>query len=371
LLDHLGSSHEAYDELLLVSDEDEARAAFDSLSGASHPSAFLVAEYVHDLFTRFAQDRLTASDAPFCWAGLGGLGGEMRFASLDDGTRSDASYGAESEMRMWGRAFGGWGYIESSPAVAETDFNSGGIAMGLEKRLGDSVIGLGLGFAETEGEVGAAHRFNIETVQFQTYAGTEAGPFEFIAALGAGRNSVSSKRTITVGAASDIARASYDGWTIGVSGEAGYKLVHGEKWRVTPFVGVDYTRTGQEGFTELGSSLGNLTVEEDSVDALRAVAGIRIQSTEKGFMRTRLSPALRVAYAREFLAGDAFAAAFASNPTAGFIVEGAELGRDRLLVSLGAAYRLTRSAQLGIGYDGDLSKDDQAHSATARLKVDF
>lgn len=357
----------AFDHLLGLASDDAARAAFESLSGAGHPSAFLTMEYVHDLFARFAQDRLTASDAPMSLAGLG----EIRFAALDDGVRSDESFGEQSQLRMWGRAFGGFGFVEAAPSVAETDFKSGGIAMGLERSLEESVIGLGVGFAETKGDVGATHQFNIETVQFQAYGGTEVGPIEVLVTAGAGHNSIDSKRTITVGAASDIARAHYDGWTIGASGEASYKLVHGEKWRVSPFIGVDYTRVGQQGFTEMGSSLGNLTVEEGSVDALRAVAGIRIQSSDKGFMRTRLSPALRIAYAREFLAGDAFAAAFASNPTAGFHVEGAEFGKDRLMIGLGAAYRLSRNAQIGVGYDGDLSKDDQAHAATARLKVDF
>ena len=369
VLDDLGPSHEAYDELLLLTDPLDAARAFESLSGAGHPSAFLAMEYVHELFTRIAQDRLTSPDAPLCWTGLAG---EVRYAALDDGMRSDASSGETDEgLRMWGRAFGGYGFIEAVPSVAETDFKSGGIAMGLEKHAGDAVFGLGVGFAETEGDVGSAHDFNIETVQFQAYAGAEAGRFELLASLGAGRNSVNTERTITVGLVSDTARANYDGWTIGASGEAGFRLIDGGRWRVTPFAGVDYTHVGQEGFTEFGSALGNLTVDSDSTEALRAVGGVRIQSGKNGFLGTRLAPQLRVAYAREFLGGDAFAASFASNPTAGFVVDGAEFGKDRLMIGAGAGYRLSENAQFGVGYDGDFSKDDQSHALAARLRVDF
>jgi len=366
-LDALGPAADAYNELLALPNAAAAQAAFESLSGAGHGSGFLVWTYLHDLFTRFAFDRLTA---PAGFIGAAGLVEERVFAAADDGARTDASYAeSDSELRMWARAFGAYGAIEAVPSVAETDFQAGGLALGLERRMDGKTIGLGLGFSSADADVGL-HDFDIEAVQFQLYGGGDIGRIEFMGVAGADRYSVNSARTIVVGPASDVAHANFDGWILGAAAEAGYRLTDGA-WRAAPFVGLHYRRVGHEGFTESGSSLGNLAVEDNAIDALRASAGIRLQAGDHGMSQRRFYPALRVAYAREIFDAEDFVPAFASSPGTAFRIEGAQLGRDRLLVGFGAAVQLSPRAQVGLAYDGEISADDQEHSATARLRVDL
>lgn len=355
VLDTIGTGGDAFDELVNLSTAEQAQAAFDSLSGVGHASSALLAQYAHSLFARTT---LAGRFGP-----EGGRGPVM--VAQAEAPRTDASYGgADSDLRFWGRLFSAFGEIDGAPSVPATDFDLGGLSMGVEKSSDAWTVGFGFGYAQIGADVGL-QELDLETVQGQLYAGYTGERFYFTTVLGAGHHAIDSARTVVVGAASNTTFASYDGLTLGAAAEIGMSFTQGA-WSISPFAGLDFVHFRQSEFTETGAAFGNLTAPEFDSESLRAIVGLRLAMENEG-----LVPALRVAYARELLDESAFSAAFASAPGTAFVVDGAEFGDDRLLVGAGLSGRLSDRTSAALTYDGEFSSSDEAHAIAARLIVQW
>lgn len=336
-----------------------------TVTGAGYGATSLAGAYGVTLLTR---SLLSSSDED----NLGRLPGSSGCALyvFSDGAPSRRVEGAHDDgertvTRAWARGLGAKGSIDGhGAALPGTNYHLTGFATGVERAGGGLSIGAGIGMLNSKMKAGG-HLLDIETAHLMAYGGYESGPFSIGLALAAGRHAVDSSRAVLAG---DVARAAYHGWTYGAAIEAGYGFKSGEI-EMTPYVGLDYTRTTFAAFTEAGASFGNLAAPKRAGDVLRTTIGARF--TTENLIFGKLKPGVRAAYAREFLTDDEFSASFVGAPSSGFTVESAALGRDRALVGAGVAMRLGKSGTLSLSYDGEFSASDRVHGGAARVTFAF
>lgn len=356
-----GSSSGAYEALLSIQTEDEARLAFDTLSGASQASAPRLMEVSHRLFSGFGMDRMDGSG--------NGATGPLQYAQLNSNMMTDAALTRESGFRPWVGAFGGGGRIGSEAGRAATDFDTSALALGIDHKDGRRTVGVALGFGNTEATSGR-DRLDTESIGGEIYAGWSSNRIEAKGVASIASHDFESARTVIVGGAQDQAIAEYSGWTAGIGSEIGYRYAAGAA-DIMPFVAMDYLHSSREAYTETQSALGYLQAPEMNDDFLRVGAGAELRSN-KGLFGGMVWPLFRLQYAQDVLDGPSpLTQAFAAAPASAFTLPATRLDKERLIANAALFVDLGSNASLSIGYEGEYAENDQLHAARGTLRFAF
>ena len=84
----------------------------------------------------------------------------------------------------------------------------------------------------------------------------------------------------------------------------------------------------------------------------------------------KIAPVAEVAWVRETLDDDArLTAAFAGTTGATFRIKGPELDRGRARLSAGVTAQLTKTADLHVGYAGEIADSDAGHAFSAGFRM--
>ena len=92
--------------------------------------------------------------------------------------------------------------------------------------------------------------------------------------LGGGWNHYDSNRTLIIGGFTATPSGSFSGWDASASTEAGYGVAL-KKLTLTPYAGLDYTRTHTDGFTESGDGVSNIILQASNGNSLISTLGLR------------------------------------------------------------------------------------------------
>lgn len=144
--------------------------------------------------------------------------------------------------------------------------------------------------------------------------------------------------------------------------------VTARNFKITPFAGIDYSVGAINGFTEAGANAGDLTVGRIATDRTDLLAGINA-TTATGQFR----PYVRAAYRSELGTGSnsSVSAFFNADPTAGFTVTGADVGRHELDVDAGVNVVYDDEGGFFVGYQGTLRSGASDHGLQAGLRLQF
>ncbi|WP_048645304.1 autotransporter domain-containing protein [Nitratireductor soli] len=381
-LEQSGDALAVYNELLFLTDANEARRAFDLSSGEIHASGQHVIDQTFGLFSRTLRQQGAAG------LGGGGTGGRVYTAPLGYGPTTTAgpgvaaidgattsAYASNRVAQAWLAPLGGRGVIEADGNAGKLDWWTAGLAGGYEGPIdvasGEAWLGFGLGYLRSHGAVDArlstmdADNFNIGV-----YGGWADGPWSVAGSLAYSASSVSTERRIVFGGIDRTAEADYWNHTIGFSGEAAYGFNVAPGTTLSPLFTLDAGWSGHGGFTETGAGALNLTGASESWTRLDTGLGVALQHvilTETG----------KVTLDGRLLWEHAFAdvvpsqnLAFAGSPT-GFEVRGPDAGRDRVRLGLGLSYEATEAMTVRAGYTGLFSGNQQSHGASLGLNVKF
>lgn len=141
--DALGGGNVVYDEILTMTEE-EARAAFDALSGEAHASArtsfFLSAQQIREALLA----RLRA---------LSGGSGRQTAGIAYAPAAGDAAGGGSV---LWGQLFGSTGETDGNGNAASLDRSSVGFLAGIDREAGEkSRVGVAFGYSRSDFDVDA------------------------------------------------------------------------------------------------------------------------------------------------------------------------------------------------------------------------
>ncbi|MEQ8283737.1 MAG: autotransporter domain-containing protein [Parvibaculum sp.] len=352
--DALGGGNDIYDEILVMTDE-EARAAFDALSGEIHASAKTAFFHSAQQIREALLARLRAL-----------FGGGSQSAALAQAPAAgDGTISGDGPV-VWGHAFGSWGETDGNGNAASVDRTSGGFLGGADKAVGDIRVGLALGYSRSTFDVDA-RRSSGESDNFHIagYAGAKLGAFDLGGTLAYAYQQAETDRTVVVGGITNRLNADYDAHVMQAAAEIGTDLARGPVV-FTPFAGLAVVHVETDGFTETGGPAA-LTVAGSSNTTGISTVGLRAR-------RESENVALHGSLAWRHAFGDVeptSRAAFASAPAASFTVAGAPISENALAFEAGADIRLGAQTVLTLGYAGEYGSDGQDHGVKAELTFRF
>lgn len=329
------------DAVLVLSPED-ARAAFDSLSGEFHVSTRSMllddSRLLRDAILGRAHAHLNGANGDELWGQVLGHQGSYQGDGVSEFKRDAAGIMAGKDYALGEGSFRlGWaaGYhmnasLESSALGSEGDANSTHVAIygGTRQTSG---LGVRLGIAHSWHEVDVRR-----TVSFPGYR--------------------------------EAVESSYEGKTVQAFGEVDLKLTLGSA-EVSPFLGLAWAQLQTDGFAEmdfqtpLGSTAG-LRANAQTDDASFATLGARGSVPLMG-EHAQLNGML--GYRRALSGDDPMVRMAFLDGTQRFDVRGAPLARDAAIADLGLDFSLSEKVHLGASYNGLLSKDAADHAIQARL----
>ncbi|EGP06947.1 YapH protein [Bradyrhizobiaceae bacterium SG-6C] len=362
---------------------DQARAAFDSLSGEIHPSlhSLMLDESALVRDAILGRQRLDSAQG---WTGTFATG----FADEDEAALAYAKktrrikggpkwpvkapppviapiYGA------WVQGYGNWTRLNSDGNAATLRATTGGAIGGVDVTLNHNWrFGVAAGGGRSDARVDArASSGTIDTFHIAAYGGGRISDIAFRTGASYSHHDISTTRTIAFPGFADTATASYGASTSQVFGEAAYNVV--KSWvNAEAFANLAYVSVRSDRFTETGGPAA-LTVAQTTTSATYSTLGVRAQAPIPAIgpwaMTARGSLGWQHAYDGTTPVS---LMAFATSPTP-FAIAGVPIARDALLVEAGLDAMVYRNTLLALLYTGRIASGANAHALKANLAVRF
>jgi fibronectin-binding autotransporter adhesin len=254
----------------------------------------------------------------------------------------------------WFRATGTFANVSSQGNAAGFHSSGGGFLAGFDRQIApDLVAGVAAGYSRTDADIhdDGGSTATIDTPRAFVY-GRYLLPTAYIdGSLGYAFDRFDMTRPVVN--TGTTATSSHDGNEVSLSIQGGRPVALG--WAtLTPKAGFQYLHLSEDGYTETGAGVNNLTVSSHDADSFRPMIGAtlnRLLITDGG---TRIVPEARASYSHELLnvqhrvtEQDA-----SSAPTS---VTGLNPGRNIVGLGTGVAVAATNSLALFADYDASLS----------------
>lgn len=351
----------AVQNALLTSDAAGARAAFDSLSGeihASTASALLEdSRYIRDAVNeRLRQPGCYREDDPR--------------NSLAPSENRLSSAGCHGEMVGWMRVLGTWGHMGGDSNTAKLDRNLSGFLLGTDKQVDDAWrVGMAAGY--TRSDLDAKRRSSsadVDSYHLMAYTAYQQEAFAARMGVAYSWHDIESKRDVAVGGAGQRLKADYKARSAQVFGEVGYTL-ETRSVVVEPFAGLAYVNYDSDTLKEKGGSAA-LRGDADQ-DVTFSTLGVRIGQTLTLGNGSKITPRGSIGWRHAF--GDTKPDADLSfiNGGGSFSTQGVPIAKDSAVVEAGVDYQISQNGKLGLGYSGQLSRNDKDHAMTISFSLGF
>lgn len=362
---------------------DQARAAFDSVSGEIHPSlhSLMLDESALVRDAILGRQRLDTAQG---WTGTFATG----FADEDDDALAYAKKTRKAKggpkwpikapppviapiYGAWVQGYGNWTRLNSDGNAATLRSTNGGAIGGVDVTLNHNWrFGVATGGGRSDARVDArTSSGTIDTFHIAAYGGGRISDIAFRTGASYSHHDISTTRTIAFPGFADFATASYGASTSQIFGEAAYSVV--KSWvSAEAFANLAYVSVRSDRFTETGGPAA-LTVAQATTSATYSTLGLRAQAPIPAIgpwaMTARGSLGWQHAYDR---AAPATLMSFATSPTP-FAISGVPIARDALLVEAGLDALIYRNTVLALLYTGRIAADANAHAIKANLAVKF
>ena len=381
----LGFGNVIYDTVLSLTAE-QARQAFDALSGEVHASAagvmLIDSRYVRDAIIGRLQHSFAsngsllaapASNVPLIvYAGLADTARDA--LGNEDEARPDRRGNAApvaGALTAWGQALGAWGQLDTDGNAATLQRSLGGFITGIDATY-DRMWrgGFAGGYTQSSLDVNArASSGSIDSYNLALYGGGQIGPLGVRTGAAYSLQNVGTTRTISFPGFFDRTEASYDAGTAQVFGDVGYDIrLDGAE--IEPFANLAYVDVQDGGFTEAGGAAA-LTATDQSLAATFTTLGARgaiLLNLKDGFA---LSAQGTLGWQHAF--GDVtpqMVFAFASNDVP-FTIAGVPIAKDALLVEGGLKVDAGTDVSLDVHYSGQLAPNAQDNAVTGNFQWRF
>ncbi|MCE1242406.1 MAG: autotransporter domain-containing protein [Oryzomicrobium sp.] len=342
---------------------DQARAAFDLLSGEVHTSAKSAlienGRHVQNAMTdrlRGAFDILGAQTAE-----------PIKVAALGDVPVLPAAVHAGPVL--WTQGYGSWGRIDGDGNAARLKHDSQGIFIGTDSPVGDwrfgAVAGIGRTGFDTSDRRSNGHSDNYH---LGLYGGAQWDALSFRTGAAWTRHDLSTSRTVAIPGFTDNLKADYRARTVQVFGELGYRM-RGRQAVLEPFANLAHTNLRTDGFTERGGATA-LRTGATTTDATFSTLGLRAATqVALGTSRARLAGTLGWRHAFGGATPES-TLRFASGGN-DFGIAGTPIARNSAVFEAGLDFRLTSNATLGASYVGQLASGAREHGVKVGFNMEF
>ncbi|MCE6077352.1 autotransporter domain-containing protein [Agrobacterium vitis] len=361
-LQQSGQSLALYNSLLPLSAE-EARHAFEALSGEVHASALGTLVTSSTLLRNSVNDRMRAS-----FNTVGARSAPV-MAYADGDTKFDTAYKDMPLFTAWGQGFGTWNSIDGNGNAADLSSSTGGFVAGLDIPVSaDWRLGAVGGYSRSSFDANDRSSFgHSDNYHLGMYAGAQYGELSFRSGLTYTWHQVSTNRSVAFSGFNDHLKADYDVGSFQAFGELGYRI-DVSTVAFEPFANLTHVNVQRDGFNERGG-IAALSSPSDSLDTTLTTLGLRASSD---FMLGGYIAKARGMLGWQHAFGD-------TDPTSrlafvgsqSYVVSGTPLTKDAAVVELGIDVGLSDTATIGIGYSGEFGSNETSNSINAKLDVRF
>lgn len=352
----LGIGNTLFDAISYLSSEDEARSAFDQISGEIHAS--VKGQMLED--SRFMRQAVNAR----LRGATGGVANKADRAEVSDPV-------AETGISVWGHGFGAWGHTDGA-----RDRN----AATLDRSIGGGFMGADVGVGETWriGAVGGySHsRFDVDERMSQSesenyhvglYSGGQIGDLAVRLGGAYSWHEIDTSRSVAFTGFADGLAASYDAQTMQAFGELAYR-VEVNAGAFEPFGQLAHVRLKTNNLIERGGPAA-LRAEADESDMTFSNVGLRLikHVSSDGATSVYGSMGWRHAFGDET---PIKSLSFASGSDT-FTVAGTPIARDAAALEAGISRQVARGLNIGVSYSGQISSRQNDHGFNAVVGWSF
>jgi outer membrane autotransporter protein len=337
---------EAFSAIAALGSIDDARAAFDAVSGEIHASAKTA--LIED--SRFVREAAIA-----------------RVRSASDETQASAS--VLDGLEFWGHGFGSFGQWDGDGNAAGLERSIGGFVLGGDAIANDWRFGLLAGYSHTGFDVDdRASSGSAASYHVGAYGGTEVGGFGLTFGGAYAWHDVEIDRTAAFSGFADALSSDYWAGTGQVFGEVGYGLDAGPA-RFEPFANLALVHHSTQGFDEDGGSAA-LEAESQASGNAFTTLGVRMETDLAVGEGTSARLTGMIGWRHAF--GDDTPEAtlnFAGGDP--FTVAGPPIARDALALEAGLDISVSPTASFGLAYSGEVASNAQDHGLKASFSAKF
>jgi uncharacterized protein with beta-barrel porin domain len=282
----------------------------------------------------------------------------------------DNSCAFTSGKRLWARGFGRFGNEDAQDGNMAYNYRNAGTAFGGDIELdGGFTLGGSLGYANTKSEVDHnAAEAEIDGEFASLYVTYETGDFFITGIAGGGLQQFDLERRVAVAGGTDTARADTDGFLVGGSLQAGFRLDFPGAWRLTPSAGIAYQYQSVDGYSEHGAGNGNVDVGDQDSDAFRVNTQLNVARTIV-YDDFSLIPHVRFGIAGQFNNGDNVAGGFSNGEN--FTLAQQDGDRVMGLAGAGLDIAFAEGITANIDYDARFDNDGQEHAIIAGVTLEW
>lgn len=358
-VESLGEGNTVYDAVLNLSAE-QARYAFDQLSGEIHASAKTTLIEDSRFLRSAVNDRLRAA--------FDDVGASGSAVTYENGVPRPVAANTDG-FAVWGQGFGSWGHTSGDGNAARLNRTTGGFFVGADAPVFDTWrFGAVAGFSQTSFDTKDRHSSgSSDNYHVGLYGGTAWGDLAFRSGAAYTWHDISTSRSVAFPGFSESLKGDYDAGTAQVFGELAYGFNFGAT-RFEPFANLAYVNLHTDGFRETGGAAA-LTSGSSNTDITFTTLGLRGSTTfdlngasvtTKGMVgwRHAFDDVTPTSTNRFVGGGNAFT------------VAGVPVARDSAVIEVGLDYALTPSAVIGVTYGGQFGSGivDQSFKASFSAK---
>ncbi|QCM13501.1 autotransporter domain-containing protein [Agrobacterium tumefaciens] len=347
-----GSSLALYNDLLMLN-ADEARASFDRLSGETYATAAgVLVDQSH--FVR------------------GAMNGRMQQAF---GQSATAPAQESNPYFAWTTSYGSWGSYDGNSLFGDVSSSIGGFASGIDVDLFDTWrVGIMAGYGHSSFDVnersssGDSKNYTLGTYAASQWALSESSALNFRSGLAHTWHDLSMNRNVAFPGFSDSLSSEYDASTLQLFGEVGYEL-NMDRTIFEPYANAGFVRFNSDEFGEAGRTAASLSVASATLNTWFTTIGLRA-ATELDIGETLVTARGDIGWRHSY--GDVTptsTASFVGSET--FTVSGAPIARDVALIEAGFDIHFTKSAKLGVSYNGQFGSGTINNGVNAKFSVKF
>ncbi|WP_210277557.1 autotransporter domain-containing protein [Microvirga lupini] len=271
---------------------------------------------------------------------------------------------------MWGKVLGSYGRTDATPTSAAMERTTGGIVVGVDGGLGTPYrLGVAAGYLATSFDIDAAAASgDIDSFHIGAYGSAAFGAWTLRGGVAYAHHEIDLARGAVAGRfQGGETDSSAD--SVQVFGEVGYTFLLSERVTLEPFLGLAHVHVSSHDVVENASPF-RANGEVASFDTTYSTLGARLVATMptsagtvtfKGMLGWRHAFGDVAPEARFTVTGF---------PTP-FLVVGAPIDRDSLVVEAGLNWQVSEKVAVGLMYDGALGRRDQEHTLRGSLSVRF
>jgi outer membrane autotransporter protein len=262
-----------------------------------------------------------------------------------------------SNKNMWLKVFGGKTDQDMDDGFAGYDSDTYGMSAGIDKELSNHWnVGAAFTYAKTDVDMNdfrSGDDSEIDTYQLTLYGHKNFKNWYLESMLAYAYQDYTTNRFTGAG----TAKADFNGDSVALRVVAGKPITVKEKYKFSPYAGVELIHISQDSYTEKGAGALLLNVSSLSEDLVRGLLGVEVSRNIQRDSGLKMRPSLRVGVRHEFNDSSIDATTALIGGTGSVTTKGPAFNQNTYTVDAGLDIQKSDNMTISLSLGGEKSSD--------------